>query len=197
MKTLFEKLKIIWKNPGGRALLQIGLYCLFFGILFLLLNSKTSSKISDTVEEQYERWNQYSYTMTIQKENQMYHIHGSKAIEETFFVEEQNQTYQIVDEMIADENKNIVSEFDWSLLSPTKLSSFIQNGTINSTTSYKDGSKQIEYEMECNLWNPSLEGVCQFTTIQKENQMVQVNLDVVDLYRVEIHYQNDSQILES
>ncbi len=189
MKTFFGTIKTLWKNPRGRSLLQIGLYALFFGVLFLLLNIQTSSKISDTVEEQYERWNQYHYVMTIENENKIYHISGSKMKEETFLVEEQNQTYQIIDEMIVDENNNIVSTFNWNLFSPRKLSSFIKNGTINSTTSYKDGSKQIEYEMECNLWNPSLEGICQFKTIQKEDCIVQVILNVMDSYDIEIQYE--------
>ena len=191
MKTFFVTIKTLWKDPRGRALLQIGLYCLFFGILFLLLNIKTTSKISYTVEQQYERWNQYSYMMTIQNGNQTYHISGSKNREETFLLEGQNQTYKIIDEMIVDENNNIVSTFHWNLLSPKQLSSFMKNGTINSTTSYKDGSKQIEYEMECNIWNPSLEGICQLKTSQKENQIIQVNLDVMNSYHIEINYQND------
>ncbi len=191
MKTFFGTIKTLWKNPRGRALLQIGLYALFFGIIFLLLNIQTSSKISYTVEEQYERWNQYHYVMTIENENKIYHIYGSKMKEETFLVEGQNQTYRIIDEMIVDENNNVVSTFDWNLFSPRQLSSFIKNGIINSTTSYKDGSKKIEYEMECNLWNSSLEGICQFKAIQKENQIVQVNLSVMDSYYIEIQYEND------
>lgn len=191
MKTFFKTIKTLWKNPRGRALLQIGLYALFFGIIFLLLNIQTSSKISYTVEEQYERWNQYQYVMTIENKNKIYHISGIKNKEETFFVEEQNQTYQIIDEMIVDENNNVVSKFNWNLFSPRQLSSFIKNGIINSTTSYKDGSKQIEYEMECNLWNPSLEGICQFRATQKEDRIVQVILNIVDSYYIEIQYENE------
>lgn len=191
MKPFFRTLKTLWKNERSRALLQIGLYVLFFGILFLLLNIRTSSKTNDTVEERYGRWHQYRYVMTIKNKNQIYHVSGTRDKEETFLVEEQNQIYRIIDEMIVDENNNIVSTFDWNLFSPRQLSSFIKNGIINSTTSYKDGSKQIEYEMECDLWNPSLEGICQFKTIQKENRMVQVILNVMDSYYIEIQYEND------
>ncbi len=191
MKVFFNKLKIIWKDPRGRALLQIGLYGLFFGILFLLLNIKTSSNTRITPEERYERWNHYRYKMIIQKENEVYHLDGYQKDYDTFLVEEQNHTYKITDDGIMDENETIISTFDWSLFSPRKLASFIRNGTINSTTNYKDGSKRIEYEMDCKLWNSKEEGLCHFETKQKEGKIVQVILRIENKYSLEIDYNEE------
>lgn len=188
MKEFFKKLKIIWKNPRGRALLQFGLYILFFVILFLLLNIKTSSKISYTVEEQYGSLTEYEYEMVVGIEESIYHIQGRKGRDrEEFVVEELRTAYQVLNGTVTDEEKQIVSD-KWNLFSPNQLSSFIKNGTVNSTTNYKDGSKKVEYEMECNLWNPDAEGICQLETVQNEKEIVQVILTVQDLYRVEINY---------
>ena len=196
MKDFLHKLKELWKNPRSHAFMEIGIYLLFFGILFLLLNIKSTPKVYHTIESQYENLYTYTYTMKIEKENEIYHINGNRQAEESFTVEETGEIYRILDRKIVDSDKNVVSAFDWNLFSPNQLSSFIQNGTVNSTTNYKDGSKKVEYEMECNLWNSDIEGICQLETTQNEKEIVQVILNVPDLYQVEISYIEETLDLE-
>ncbi len=186
MKAFFQKLKILHKNPKSRALLEIGLYLFFFLTLFIILNIKSSHKVYETVEQQYETLSNFPYTMVVYKENQIYHIIGNK---NEFLVEEQDQSYQIINTNILDKDNHLVSTFDWYLFFPHKLSSFIKNGIINAKTQYKDGSQKIEYEMECQRWNPTQEGMCYFETLQKENKITQVILKVAQSYSIEIHYQ--------
>lgn len=194
MKEFFHKLKELWKNPRGHALMEIGMYLLFFGILFLFLNIKSAPKVYNTVESKYENLNTYAYTMKMEVENQIYQIKGNRQINESFILEETGETYQILEHQIVDSSGNMISTFDWNFFSPKQLSSFIKKGTVNATTNYKDGSKKVEYEMECNLWNSDVTGICQLETIQKEEEIVQVILTVQDLYQVEIHYMHETVV---
>lgn len=194
MKKFFHKLKELWKNPRGHALMEIGIYLLFFGILFLFLNIKSAPKVYNTVESKYENLDTYAYTMKIETENQIYQIKGNRQINEFLILEETGEIYQILEHQIVDSSGNMASAFDWNFFSPKQLSSFIKNGTVNATTNYKDGSKKVEYEMECNLWNSDVTGICQLETIQKEEEIVQVTLAVQDLYQVEIHYTHETVV---
>lgn len=190
MKSFFVQIKKLWKNPRSHAFMEIGFYLFFFLILLLLLNTESSKKVV-TVEAQYQNLVDYAYEMIVTKDFESYHIVGRKGqTQEQIVVEELGITYDIINGNVIDEKENILFQ-NWDLFSPRQLSVFIQNGEVNAITNYKDGNKRIEYEMDCKLWNPLQQGICKLQTIQTETQIVQVELQVENLYTIRITYKRE------
>lgn len=187
MKEFFKKLKEYWKNPRIHAFMVIGLYFLFFGILYLIIQFPMGTKKILSIEEQYERTSYYNYEMQIELADQSYFLIGNKNYEEESFELEGN-TYQVKENGILNSNSEVVNTFDWKLFSPAYLIRF-WNGTLNATTNYKDGSSMVEYEMDCNLWNPEAHGTCQLQVTEIENKIKKVKLlNLKDNYTVTIIY---------
>lgn len=198
MRNFWKTLKELWKNPRTHALLVMGIYALFFGILFLLLNIKSTHNTYVTAETYFSQLTSYDYQMIIKVESQIYHLQGKRENgSETFYVEEMENTYQVLNGNIVDENQITVSSFDWNLVAPTKLSQLMKNGVVNATTNYKDGSQKTEYEVNCDLWNPSMTGTCQLQVTKKEERIVEVILTVADSYTIEIQYFVNEKTIES
>lgn len=174
MKNFFKKLKEYWKNPRSHAFMVIGLYFLFFGILYLMLQFPAVTKKPLSVEEQYARKDYYQYEMKIELKDQTYDLTGTRNYEKETFELEGN-TYQVEEEAILNSNAEVVSTFQWKLFSPTYLSRFFE-GTLNATTNYKDGSRMLEYEMDCNLWNSQSSGICQLQVTEIESKITKVKL---------------------
>lgn len=189
MSAFWKILKKLWRNPRTHAVLVMGIYALFFGILFLLLNIKSTSSTYVTAETYFSQLTTYDYQMMIKAKDQIYHLQGNRENEsETFYVEEMENTYQVLSGNIVDENQTSVSSFNWNLLTPTKLSQLMTHGVVNATTNYKDGSQKTEYEADCKVWNPSMTGICQLQVTKKEERIVELILTVVDSYTIEIQY---------
>lgn len=192
MIAFFKTVKELWKNSRTHALFVMVLYLLFFGILFLLLNIKSTPNTHMTAETYFSQLTSYDYQMTIEVENKNYHLQGKKENNwETFYVKETDHTYQVMEGSIIDENQSMVSSFDWNLLTPSKLFQLIQNGVVNATTNYKDGSQKTEYEVDCNVWDPSATGICQLQVTKKEERIIELTLTAADSYKVEIQYLED------
>lgn len=187
MKEFLVKVKELWNNPRSHALMVIGLYFLFFAILYLIIQLPNESKPSLTVEEQYASLSEYRYEMQIETQVSTYQLSGTKMqYEETIVIGE--GTYFVENGRILDSSSQPITTFNWNLFSPYHLSSFWK-GTLNSTTNYKDGREVETYEMDCNKWDEESAGTCQFQVTYFENQITEVKLThLEENYTVTITY---------
>ena len=179
MKQFFKYVHSIWKQPRGRALIEIGLYVILFLILFALLNHGGSSSPILTPEEQYATLKEYTYHMEMKIGDETYDIMGIKTTDTETIVINDN-TYPVIDGTIIDENDRPIFDFDWNLYSPQRLSIFINQGVINATTQYKNQSIMTEYEADCNIWNETINGICQLQVTKQEGQITQVKLQMLE-----------------
>ena len=181
MKQFFKYLYSIRKQPRGRALIEIGLYVILFLILFALLNHGSSSSPTLTPEEQYANLKEYTYHMKMNMGEVTYDVIGNKT-ENSEIITINDNTYQVVDGNMIDETGETIFDFDfdWNLYSPQQLSIFISQGIVNFTTQYKDESIMTEYEMECSIWNETINGICQLQVATQAERITQVKLQMLE-----------------
>lgn len=213
MKNVWQTIRELWKIPRYHALMVIGLYFLFFAIIFLILSFRKIDTpkeiITKTTFENYQEMLNYEYTYTLKgiKNNVPFEdkIKGIYYHNKNTF-EYLHNTYEIKDKNIYLKEEKIENLFDFDIihLEPIHILSYLEESIdkeiVKNVVKYNDRTIKTEYKIQ-NLKENT------FLTIliyEKNNFIYQIELDVTDLlkrsdiqaYQIIIEYNNINQIVE-
>lgn len=165
MKDFISKLKKIWKDPKGHALLVLGGYAVFFGSIFLYLYVASHNQIEEPI-----------YFNAIQKLNQMndynYQLEINDEIIEGHILDDNNTFFYNNQEYI--DNESIKPNFKYQEIikyaNAKIVYNLIENIELESKTEYKNGSigkKYISEEIE-------------ITTYELNNEIYEIEIVLLD-----------------
>ena len=154
-----KKIKELLKDPKKKALIQLGLYAIFFIIVFILLNGE-SSTITDspTIEEPntsieaYTDMTSYNYKVTYTNINKIDIIEGTYYNNTSLFTYNNLKYYYEDSLYIIDNDSYYLSniEYNISKIFNKNLYFIINELEEESKTTYKDGTVVTNYTIDSN-----------------------------------------------
>jgi len=213
MKEKLIKLKELWKIPRYHALMVLGLYAIFFLIIFLIIivlnffgniSEEENSEITvKTTFQNYIEMESYEYTYDILYKigNNEYStkIEGIKFNNNKF--KYLNNYYYIENNKVLNENKEEVSITDINLidLEPINIEKLLNNNKEITKTIYKDNTIKKEYKVIGEKYN------LYFVVYEKDNFVNKIEINAYELiklknnkisaYNIEINYKNINNIV--
>lgn len=203
----FKKIKELLKDPKKKALVQLGIYGIFFLIVFILLSNggkSSNSNYSDYVEENTDVTN-YEYVYKLNNNEVINQITGTlNNNEDTFNYNGLN--YIKKEGVVYLNNTPVTLDFDVDKYKYNNIELLIENN--DSKTTYNDSNKVvynmnvIKYFnllkevnncsiMDCNNINVAI-------TIEEDNYINYVLIDLSNYYgykyNIEINYNNINKI---
>ena len=220
-ESKIKKLKELWKDPKGHAVISLCLWAIFFGLIFLLTfinNAFNSNTVLNTNKYSYiyETSNNYEYKITINYNNgndNSLIINGIRYEEKEIF-SINNEEFSIVDNQIKSYNNIDINKlllFDIISLRPNKLNEYLQKNINNKEIKYKDNSIKKEYFIKATDFNilnnknikPNNDQI-KITLLEKNNKVIEVNIELINLvklvnnktnyYNIKIEYSNIDNI---
>lgn len=213
MKNALKTIRELWKIPRYHALLVLGLYFLFFAVIFMVFSFKKMDVpkkiITKTAFENYIEMKNYEYSYTLKGiKNDLPFEQKIKGIyyqnKNTF--EYLYNTYEIKDKSIYLNNQKIENLFDFDIinLEPIHMLSYLEESVdkevTKNTVRYNDGTGKTEYKIK-NIKDSTF---FEIVIHEKNNYVYQIELDVtnllkqnnITLYQIIIEYNNINQIVE-
>lgn len=210
MKEKIETFKKLWANPRYKAIIQLLLWISFFFIMYLVIciinifsgpvkhepvNIPTKTAIENYTEmANYEY--KYTYNYTINKENTVLTIEGTKYNDHNTF--KLNGTkYTVKDNLIFDINNNPVTnltEYDITNLYPNNINTLLTTAKNKEETKYNDGNIKTEYTFD-DIFITTHTNNNYITNIELDitNYMIKINPKITH-YTIDIEYQNINNI---
>ncbi len=192
IKKLYHAYKDIKKNnPRKHAFLQLGLWILFFLCVYMAFfilpkapvsYSSSSTKSDDFLENYQSRENfQYHMTFTYNENTQL--------LEGTYYEKKNYITYANKEYFVEDgisyvvdsalqtlkEERPFFIQLSIKELSPSTISLWIQNGTLEEQMKYKDGRIKTTYRYEIEAGSEIL-----LTVLEEDYEIQEVELDLTN-----------------
>ena len=167
IKKIFELLKVWWKDPKKRGLMQLAFWFLFFTLVVKIYRSSTGYKnmnvkanknnSQEKIEEKKnvsEEINSYEYEYQIQSLNKDIGIKGTHCKDKDVFYINNNK-YYIVNNEYYDTKINQKTKLDYPLneWKYDSLKNIITNITPSNSTVYKSGIVKYEYNVNSIEYN--------------------------------------------
>lgn len=170
MRQFFTAIRNLWNDPKGHAILVLGFYAIFFGIIFLYIFFASQFKKAEPLDEfdRLKRMSSYSYQLDINGET----IIGDVSNQENSFTYH-NQKYDF----------NNLDETDFPFTEAMKYTNnlILYNAIYNleeySKTTYQDGSISKVYNLNDE----------EITIYEKENTIYQLKVKTLE-YEYIINY---------
>lgn len=147
MKEFFKNFNEVRKNKRIMALIKLGFWFCFFGIIIIFLNiggtgSKGSVSTPKVEETELTRFlNLESYKFNYQINDQLYTgVYYDNQVLLTY----EDKTFYINENIIKANQENLVLP-EYEYLFKNKLYDLIYYATLDATTSYKDGRYEYTY----------------------------------------------------
>lgn len=221
---LFKKISEYWGIPRYRALIKLGLYLIFFGLIFLYLEvmsllSSGSSSIEDVdALDKFKTMNNYEYNYVLETNilDKVYtvDVNGLRYDGKDLF-EVSNYDYYVENSIIYSDNHSVditeVLPVDLLMFRPENLYSKLENSIDREVVEYQNGDKKVMYKIPVHEFNVGfLQGinvdneVVQITTYESNNEIYKLELDIYNVmklvnpefesYTVLIEYSNINNI---
>lgn len=200
MKETLDKLKELWKIPRYKALIQLGLYLLFFTITFgfmyligIISGNKETIAIKTPLENYKEMVN-YEYTYNIKINNIDNNITGTKYNDKNEFKYLNNEYYinnKLVYSKKTNEQIDKLINFDILFLDQNNLFDLMTNYSINNKkTVYNNNNSKTEYTISYNSNEINM------TTYIEDNYINKITISFIDKtdINIEIVYDNINNI---
>ena len=196
MKNLLEFIKNIrtnLKDPKKKALTRLGIYFMFFAIVFIMLNAKGSVKLDPiNVPEVPTKVLNYEYVYTINN-NVIYGTHyetrDSLLFNNTYYKLIDGNYYNVLD------NSLLVYDFDLTLFSYDNILNIIENNELLDSTKYDDNTIKEIYNIKTNNFiKESLENG--ILTIYKKDYIYEVKFNINNT-NIKIEYKNINKIKDN
>lgn len=203
----FKKIKRLWKDPKGHALIVLGLYIIFFTSIFLFyLISNFISNNLNKIDEQFKEVNksysfktsdnyEYKYTITYNiKEEKKINIEGIRYQTKDYFkVLETNGEFTIENNIIKSIN-NSTNPFIFDLVKirPDNLVNYIYQANNSSEIKYNDGSIKTSYNINVSKFNilndqtkvKTNNNQIKLITLEKDKRIISVEMDITNLVKL-------------
>lgn len=203
---LLKKIREYWKIPRYHALMILGLYFLFFGLIFLY--TYITSIIHTSIEEPevvidavtaLTEMDNYEYYYEIEstgiEEISSYTISGIRYGEQDNF-KISNDSFYVQNNIIysTDGSQDItdIVPIDLLMLRPTKIYEFIKGSTNANKIEYQNGEIKITYTVPVSIFNIAFlqtidennSETVEIITYEKDNQIYQIDLDIYNLMKL-------------
>lgn len=220
MKNYFQKGKELWSNRRYRALLIMGIYLLFFILLFNLISfgGNTESKqetVSPSKEISLVNMDRYDFYMNIvylgaaDEPIKSFNIDGTRfknkqhftirETEQTFY-KEVNNYFTVTDQILPVETPLLVN-FDG--VEPSMIDTYLKKSTFISKTEYANKTVKEMYSMPIHdfalLYMGDIvviPGNVILSTYKSKNQTERIELDLsmYNKIKIEISYKNINDV---
>lgn len=203
------------KNPKTKSLTMLGIYFVFFLFVFILLNSAENKNNEPIIEEKekstidnYQTMESYQYKFNYINNGLSNIIEGTYFKDTTLF-NYNNNKYYFENDLIYIINNDSYSlgniEHNITKLFSKNLYNILVDLKEVSTTTYNDGTKEINYVMDSNkFYNYYYENISNYQNnigvkiVKKDNNINSIIFDLtnlnISLSRIEIEYYNINNI---
>lgn len=203
------------KNPKTKSLTMLGIYFVFFLFVFILLNSAENKNNEPIIEEKkkstidnYQTMESYQYKFNYINNGLSNIIEGTYFKDTTLF-NYNNNKYYFENDLIYIINNDSYSlgniEHNITKLFSKNLYNILVDLKEVSTTTYNDGTKEINYVMDSNkFYNYYYENISNYQNnigvkiVEKDNNINSIIFDLtnlnISLSRIEIEYYNINNI---
>ena len=203
--SLFKKIREYWKIPRYRALITLGIYILFFVIIYLYiqimnhLSGPSIEKVQVDPLIEYSSMDNYEYSYEIDVtgslETSSYVISGIRYDNQDNF-KISNNSFYVQDNIIysLDGVKNITDfvQIDLLLLLPNRIYDSLNYSTNTSKIEYQNGDAKVTYSIPVSKFNVAfLQGidetntdVVEVTMYEYDNQIYQIDLNLYNLMKL-------------
>lgn len=203
------------KNPKTKSLTMLGIYFVFFLFVFILLNSAENRNNVPIIEENekstidnYQAMESYQYKFNYINNGLSNIIEGTYFKDTTLFNYNNNKYYFENDLIYIINNDSYYLEnieYNITKLFSKNLYNILVDLKEVSTTTYNDGTKEINYVMDSNkFYNYYYENISNYQNnigvkiVEKDNNINSIIFDLtslnISLSRIEIDYYNINNI---
>ena len=207
-----KELKEMLKNPKKKALVQLGIYAIFFIFVAILLRG-TDNKPTKIIEEQkspiefYEDMESYNYKVTYTNIDKVDTIDGIYVDNISIFNFNNFKYYYEEDLYIIDNDSYYLMDIEYNIskIFNNNLINIIEDLEEESKTTYKDGTIVTNYTIDSNeLYNYlfdleyNYDNKCTITITENENEIYNIIIDLtnlgLNLTKIEVEYSNMDMI---
>ena len=201
-----KELKEMLKNPKKKALVQLGLYAIFFIFVAILLRG-ADNKPTKIIEEQkspiefYEDMESYNYKVTYTNIDKVDTIDGIYVDNISIFNFNNFKYYYEEDLYIIDNDSYYLMDIEYNIskIFNNNLINIIEDLEEESKTTYKDGTIVTNYTIDSNkLYNYlfdleyNYDNKCTITITENENEIYNIVIDInnlgLNLTKIEVEY---------
>ena len=201
-----KELKEMLKNPKKKALVQLGLYAIFFIFVAILLRG-VDNKPTKIIEEQkspvefYEDMESYNYKVTYTNIDKVDVIDGTYVDNTSLFNFNNFKYYYEEDLYIIDNDSYYLMDIEYNIskIFNNNLINIIEDLEEESKTTYKDGTIVTTYTIDSNkVYNYlfdleyNYDNKCTITITENENEIYNIIIDLtnlgLNLTKIEVEY---------
>ncbi len=205
-KSIFKTIKEYWKIPRYHGLMSLGLYFLFFMLIYLLTQPLSGS--APTKDTGYHLTTPYIVEYTFKETNQTEEIDHLFQLDVTdhskiLTYKNTGDTYNIVDDQLIGSGVELNEILPISIIGllPETIMTFLQDKMPVSNGTYQDGTTKKEYEAkasELSIFASTNQNYILITTYSKNNKLEKIVLDITKAlenptimsYNIEFIYQS-------
>lgn len=157
IKNFFHTLKVLWKNPKFKGVVQIIFWVIFFVIVAIIFRTteKSQKQSSEIIEnEQNEEVVSYEYEYQYSDTLNTIIISGTYYDKKEVFYFNNNK-YYFVDNIYYNALDKTVTNFDYAFneWNYKSIKNIMDNNSYSNKTSYKSGNIKYEYTINNLIYN--------------------------------------------
>lgn len=157
IKNFFHTLKVLWKNPKFKGVVQIIFWVIFFVIVAIIFRTteKSQKQASEIIEnEQNEEVVSYEYEYQYSDNLNTIIISGTYYDKKEVFYFNNNK-YYFVDNIYYNALDKTVTNFDYAFneWNYNSIKNIMDNNSYSNKTSYKSGNIKYEYTINNLIYN--------------------------------------------
>lgn len=201
IKNFFHTLKVLWKNPKFKGVVQIIFWVIFFVIVAIIFRTteKSQKQSSEIIEnEQNEEVVSYEYEYQYSDTLNTIIISGTYYDKKEVFYFNNNK-YYFVDNIYYNALDKTVTNFDYAFneWNYNSIKNIMDNNSYSNKTSYKSGNIKYEYTINNLIYNnyygTNYQNDIVINITVKENKIVDVIINY-GFASVTISYTNINEI---
>ncbi len=205
-KSIFKTIKEYWKIPRYHGLISLGLYFLFFMLIYLL--TQPLSGTAPTKDTDYNLTTPYTVEYTFKEINRTEEIDHRFQLtvadySKILTYKNTGDTYNIIDGQLIGNGVEINEILPVSIVGvlPETIMVFLQDKIPVSNGTYQDGTTKKEYEAKASelaVFASTNQNYILITTYSKNNKLEKIVLDITKAledptimsYNIEFIYQS-------
>lgn len=154
--SYIKKIREFFKNPKKKALSQLAVYLVFFGVVFILIGNATDTENNYVSEvktpiEAFEAMNSYKYKIVYTNFDKIDTIYGTYFNNTSLFDYNMQKYYYEDDIYIIDNDSYYLSNIEYNIESIFNISDLFEYMEEEAKTTYKDGTIETSYSMNSNI----------------------------------------------
>jgi len=208
--SYIKKIREFFKNPKKKALSQLAVYLVFFGVVFILIGNATDTENNYVSEvktpiEAFETMNSYKYKIVYTNFDKIDMISGTYFNNTSLFDYNMQKYYYEDDIYIIDNDSYYLSNIEYNIESIFNISDLFEYMEEEAKTTYKDGTIETSYSMNSNIIYKHLYNLdanynnsVNISIKEQNNLITKIVLDLnnlgINLKQIEIDYSDIDSI---